>query len=266
MKKPELHVVVGHPFSDIGKGWLSSCIGRSLGSDTAMIKIDPMLSPEFPKDLGVAVDDKIVTDDAATYLSQGLSFRANQNIVLGGWMAKNLQLGALDEGTLAGEVPKITVTDLSYRLADDLENLIQDNRAVVEMGGCPDDPESVIPIGAVKVLAQRRKVRLHLMTAFDYTTRFDDNHDAKTRPPVRAINETLKSYAGIAMRNLSVYIRRNHLPMSVSDERLTEASRKVAFKTFMPPQQVRYIPNLASPAELYKYLEWDQGQVEPSYV
>lgn len=262
MKKPEFHVVVGHPFSDIGKGWLSSCVGRSLGPDTAMIKIDPMLSPEFPRDLGVPVENTIVTDDAATYQSQGLHFHPDQNIVLGGWMAQHLKFSALEEGILAGEVPKITVTDLSYRMAEDIERLTAGNKAVIEMGGCPDDPESVIPIGAIKVLARKRKIRLHLMTAFDYTTRDDDNHDAKTRPPVRAITETLRAYAGIALRDFSVYIRRNHLPASVPDERLVEAGRKVAFKTFLLPQQVRYIPNLASPAELYNYLEWGEEQRE----
>lgn len=106
MLKPEVHVVVGHPYSDIGKGWLSSCIGRSLGADTSMIKIDPMLSPEFPRDLGVPIDGVVVTDDAATYQNQGLSFHPNQNIVLGGWMSNALHGGALKEGILSGEVQK----------------------------------------------------------------------------------------------------------------------------------------------------------------
>lgn len=125
------------------------------------------------------------------------------------------------------------------------------------MGGCPDDPEATIPIGAIKALARDRKIKLHLITAFDFTSKPDETHDVKTRPPVRAINETLGVYGGIALNNFSVYIRRGNIPLSLTDERLVEASRKVAFKTFMRPSQVRYIPNLASPDVLYTYLDWN---------
>lgn len=32
--QPELHVVVGHPYSDIGKGWITSSVAAQLGSET----------------------------------------------------------------------------------------------------------------------------------------------------------------------------------------------------------------------------------------
>lgn len=173
----ELHVVVGHPYSDIGKGWVASSIGAQLGSETPIIKIDPMLSPGFPAELGISIGGTVVTDDAVTYARRGLGFHPDRNIVLGGWMRESLEKQALDAGVLGGEAPKITYADLSYRLAETLRTALENRSGVIEIGGCPDDQEAVLPASAIRALSHDNDVRLHLLTAYDYTT--------KSNSPVR---------------------------------------------------------------------------------
>lgn len=251
----ELHVVVGHPYSDIGKGWVASSIGAQLGEDTPVIKIDPMLSPGFPEELGIPMGDSVVTDDAATYQSRGLEFTPERNIVMGGWMSRALGESALLGGVLGKEAPKTTYADLSYRLADTLRELLQGKDGVIEMGGCPDDKEAVLPADAVRVLSHERDVKLHLLTAYDYTTKAERQYDVKTRLPVRAVASTMGTYWGTPLDNLSVYVRRANVPDDVTDETLQAATRKVAFKSQLRPEQVRYIPNLQSPDQLDAYVK-----------
>lgn len=250
----ELHVVVGHPYSDIGKGWVASSIGAQLGPETPVIKIDPMLSPGFPAELGIPMGGTVVTDDAKTYARRGLGFHPNRNIVLGGWMREALERQALGAGILGDEAPKVTYADLSYRLADTLRAALGDRSGVIEIGGCPDDPEAALPASAIRALSHESDVTLHLLTAYDYTTRAERQYDVKTRMPVRAITETMRSYWGISLDSLSVYIRRANVPDDVSDELLRAATEKVAFKTNLRPEQVRYIPNLQEPEQLDAYV------------
>ena len=251
-----LHVVVGHPYSDIGKGWIASAVGANLGAATPIVKIDPMLSPEFPHELGTIVDGEVVTDDALTYASRGLSFSPKMNIVMGGWTAGALRESALGQGILGGEVPKITYADLAHRLAGDICALTLDRSAVIEIGGCPDDEEAVLPADAVRVLASDHdyQVSLHVVSAYDYTTSSQRGHDVKTRMPVRAIEAAMKSYWGVSLDSLRAYVRRANIPDDVTDERLRDATEKVAFKTGLKPHQVKYIPNLSRPEELDEYI------------
>lgn len=250
--RKSLHVVVGHPYSDIGKGWIASAVGASLGKSTPVIKIDPMLSPHFPHELGILVDDVIVTDDAATYASRGLEFSPNMNIVMGDWMARALQHPALNQGVLSNEAPKITYSDLAFRLASDICLLIKHQNAVIEVGGCPDDKESSLPADAVRVLMSTYdyQVYLHVVSAYDFTTSKERGHDVKTRMPVRAIETAMQVYWGVPLVNLKAYVRRANTPDDVTDEQLRAATAKVAFKTGMRPNQVVYIPNLSHPKEL----------------
>lgn len=145
--------------------------------NTYFIKIDPMLSPGFPAELGISIGGTVVTDDAVTYARRGLGFHPDRNIVLGGWMRESLEKQALDAGVLGGEAPKITYADLSYRLAETLRTALENRSGVIEIGGCPDDQEAVLPASAIRALSHDNDVRLHLLTAYDYTT--------KSNSPVR---------------------------------------------------------------------------------
>lgn len=72
--------------------------------------------------------------------------------------------------------------------------------------------------------------------------------------PVRAITATMQSYWGISIESLSVYVRRANVPDDVSDALLSAATKKVAFKAQLRPEQVRYIPNLQAPEQLDEYV------------
>lgn len=250
----QLHVVVGHPYSDIGKGWVASSIAASLGPETPIVKIDPMLSPGFPAELGIAMGDGFVTDDAATYMRRGLAFHPDRNIVLGGWLARALGQSALEQGVLGSEAPKITYADLAHRLAGMLSDRIGNGDAVIEIGGCPDDKEASLPADAIRLMMHDRDVRLHLLTAYDYTTRAERQFDVKTRMPVRAVEAALTAYRGVSLKNLAVYIRRANVPDEVGDQMLKDATNKVAFKSQLMPPQVTYIPNLGRPEELDEFI------------
>lgn len=254
--QPELHVVVGHPYSDIGKGWITSSVAAQLGSETPVLKIDPMLSPAFPHELGVVMDGAVVTDDVNTYTARGLSFKPERNIVIGGWMAEALGCAALSAGRLGSEAPKITYADLEKRLASTMNDLIgEGNTGVIEIGGCPDDQEAYLPAAAVRAMSHSRRVMLHLVTAFDYSSFNDGRIEAKTRPPVRAIESTMKTYWGTPLDALRVYVRRANVPTKISDEILKNAMNKIAFKTQLDPNQVTFVPNVSSPEELDEYVK-----------
>lgn len=253
--RPELHVVVGHPWSDIGKGWVTSSVAAQLGEDTPVLKIDPMLSPTFPAELGVTMGGGVVSDDVRTYEERGLSFLPERNIVIGGWMAEALGTAALAAGRLGSEAPKITYADLEQRLASTMENLIGEGQTgVIEVGGCTDDQEAYLPAAAVRIMSHERDLRLHLVTAYDFSTLAEGQHEVKMRPPVRAIEATMKTYWGTALNSLTVHIRRANVPEDIDDDTLRQATKKVAFKTQLDPRRVKFIPNVSSPSELDEFV------------
>jgi len=256
----ELHVVVGFPSSDIGKGWTAAALGVRLGADTAMIKIDPMLSPDFPADIGSVVDGSVVTDDAATYLSRGLKFSADMNIVMGRWLAGALGLTPLESGRLDDNPLKNTFVDLGYRLADDLAALAGGRDAVVEIGGCPDDDEAGLVTHAVRVLLGRYRDRLfvHVVTELDPATD-RDGPTFKIRTAVRAVRTVLRTYYGVPLWNVRVWVRRASVPGSFTDEQLRAAMVPIAFKLGLAADQVRYVPNVARPEDLDQVVGETEG-------
>lgn len=243
----QLHVVLGNPHSDIGKGWLASSLGFQLGLETVMIKIDPMLSLKFPSHVGVRLDHAIVTDDAATYIKRGLKFTHLQNIVIGKWMHQ--QLGQF------GHVPKVTYIDLAYSLADHICALLGAHHGVIEIGGCSDDGEVGLPSSMVRALQQYGyDVRLHLISLYDFIPTANGAYDIRPRTAVRAIEETMQHYWGLSLKNLSVYVRRENVPANVPDQTLIKVAHEIAGYTYLSSGQVRYIPNLTSPEELDQYI------------
>lgn len=253
MKDKELHVVVGHPYSDLGKGWLAASVASKLDTPV-IIKIDPMLSPGFPEKLGIQLteDGKVVSDDARTYLKLGLDFKPENNIVAGEFLASALGENAIAEGILNGEVPKITWADISVRLANHLKTMIGENNAVIEVGGCPDDEESNYLPAVIRLLSHLYETSIHVLSCYTHTS-VNGKDDPKTRLAVRAVVETMQAYWGLPLHTL--WIRRANVPETVSDEVLHAATKKVAFKTQLNPKQVVYVPNLSSPVELSQYIE-----------
>lgn len=253
--RKDLHVVVGHPYSDIGKGWVAAAIGSNLGLSTPIIKIDPMLSSSFPRDIGVLVDGEIVTDDATTYTSRGLSFSPKMNIVMGEWMRRAFQESTSNQRALNGEIFKATYSNLAHQLASDINDLAKGKSAVIEMGGCPDDEEATLPANAIRVLAgvYGYRVFLHVVSAYNVTSK-GRGYRLRNRMPIRAVKTAMQVYWGVSLADLKVYARRADVPSDISDERLMDESAEVALRIGCRPDQVKYIPNLSGPEELDKYI------------
>lgn len=252
MPREQLHVVTGHPYSDIGKGWLAAAIAKQL-KNPVLFKIDPMLNPAFPEELGVSIEEgTIVTDDARTYLDRGFDFPPEQNVVSGDFLAKTLGLDAVKTGIMNGETPKITWSDLSVRLANHLKSMIGDKNSIIEMGGCPDDMEANYLPGVIRLLSHFYETSVHILTCFTYTN-IKGKNDVKTRMAVRAVIETMQAYWNLPLHTL--WIRRASVPEDVSDEKLQEATKKVAFKLQLDPKKIVYVPNLSKPEELDDYVK-----------
>lgn len=247
MAKEKLHVVTGHPYSDIGKGWLTTSIAKQL-NNPILFKIDPMLSPSFPAELGYSLEKgSIVSDDAKTYMQRGFDFQPEQNIVIGNFLRKNFELEAINEGILDGEVSKITWSDLTVRLADFLKEKIGKRDSVIEMGGCPDDMEANFLPGVIRLLSHFYETNIHILTCFSDTT-INNKVDPKTRVAVRAAIDTMQAYWNLPLHTL--WIRRASVPKDIPDTTLKEATKKIAFKLQLDPNKVVYIPNVSKPEDL----------------
>lgn len=255
----QIHVVVGHPSSDIGKGWMAAALAVKLGLDTPVIKIDPMLSPSFPAEIGFDLGGVVVTDDAATYLGRGLTFNPSMNIVMGQWLCQTLQEPAHEQGRLDLNPLKNTHVDLGYKMAANIDTLAAGHNTVIEVGGCPDDDETIIIAHAVRILLGRYRyeVYLHVVTAYDVAANAG-GPTFKIRTPVRALRTSLQTYYGVSLQNVRLYIRRANLSDIFTDQQLKEATVAVAFKLGLRPEQVKYVPNLTRPEELDAYVIYEE--------
>lgn len=249
-----IEVVIGYPYSDIGKGWLTSSIGAQM-EKPLIIKIDPMLNEGFPESLGVVIDGICVTDDARSYMQRGLSFAPEHNVVMGKFLADALQKSPVAEGLLKKDIQKLTYADISTYLAEYMLKMMLESETqntIIEVGGCPDDPEAKAIPGAIRLLHEKYQAGIVLLTRFDHSDA-GGKLDVKTRGPVRAIEATMREYWNLPLD--AVFIRRANVSPSITDEALGDACRKVAFKTQINPKKIAYLPNVEKLDDLDQYVK-----------
>lgn len=248
-----IKVVVGYPYSDIGKGWLTSSIGVQM-KKPLIFKIDPMLNKEFPKSLGVFVNGICVTDDAHSYMQRNLPFSPECNVIMGKFFADTLCKPPIANGLLKNDIQKLTYADMSAYLAEYIRELMQKfkkENAVIEIGGCPDDMEAKTIPGAIRLLHERYQVGIILLTRFDHSD-VGGKIDVKTKGSVRAIEETMREYWNLPLG--CVFIRRASVPLSITDEVLEDACKRVAFKTQVNSKKIVYLPNVEKIDNLDQYV------------
>ncbi len=249
-------IVVWHPVSDIWKWWVTSSIASILKEPT-VIKIDPMLELWFPEWLWKKVNWKIVTDDAESYKSQWLKFLPEQNIMLWKIVSDSINWKESWDSNI-DEIPKKTYSDIAEYLSNKLLKLIEKNNKnpfLIEIWWCPDDKESesIIPL-AIRKLQNKIKARIWIVLVTKYDIAYwKEWFEAKTRWPVRAIEETMSKYWWLPM--LHTFIRRDTLPENIKDEDLKNLTKKVNHKTWIWEEKISYLPNVSNIWELKKYTE-----------
>lgn len=248
-----VRIIVGHPYSDIGKGWLTSSVAVHM-ENPLLFKVDPALMEKMPDGFGIPINGTYVTTDAATYTKRGHSFSPEQNFFIGKMIAQGIKKAPLQKGLLANDrTPIITHTDISAELASKISKQMKKAKtqdALIEIGGCPDDPEAMPIPAAIRMLDQEFGASVILLTKFDFNNE-DGQHHIKTRGSTRAIETTMKAFWGLKLN--SVFIRRAGLPKTIKDHELEAACQKVAFKSQIHPDRVVFLPDVNQPEELDQF-------------
>ena len=116
-----IEVIVGHPHSDIGKGWITSSIATQMGQPL-LFKIDPLLEESKTTDDWIPTKGEFeLCDDGLTYTQRGHQFVSGQQISMGSFIAETLQRRPFTDGITTGEdFPPLTMSDISAYLAADI--------------------------------------------------------------------------------------------------------------------------------------------------
>jgi len=241
-----IYVVVGSGSSDIGKGWLASSIA-SLTKKPLVIKIDPMLNQTFPKDVGIQIEGSTVTDDFSSYRHFGLEVHPEQNLVMGNVWRQFLEATETPPYISQGHEKKLTQADFSEFLSGKIIELMQKNKpenVIIEIGGIPSDLEHGSLPAALRLLGINSLImpELVLLSYFEYATVGEQNR-LKAQVIKEGLRTAMERYAGLPLK--SVFVRRNHVPTDIPDERLREELLRISYETQIKPEKLVFLDNVS---------------------
>lgn len=248
-----IYVVLGGGISDIGKGWLTGSIASVL-PNALPVKIDPMLTQQFPVQLGITVEGKVISEDFLTYQALGLPIYPECNIIGGALLHEFLHQPqkTLSQGFDDGAEKKLTFADLSDFLAAKLlalTNLSEDCRSlVIEVGGTITDMEHVYIGSAIRALGLKVGIlpKVVLLSFLEHPET-DTGSPARTHN-VRQIIQEARSRYSVPIK--ACFVRRRYVPEWVKDEEIEDELLNIAYETQMSPSQLVYVPNLDSVQDL----------------
>jgi uncharacterized protein YbbK (DUF523 family) len=114
---------------------------------------------------------------------------------------------------------------------------------VIEVGGIPSDLEHSPLAGAFRMLGINSLVmpELVMLSYFEHV-----DVEGQTRLKAQIIKEglrtTMERYAGLPLK--AAFVRRNHIPQEISNERLQTELERIAYETQTDPQKFFFLDNV----------------------
>lgn len=250
-----IYIVTGSGISNIGKGWLTASIGSLL--DSALpIKIDPMLNKEFPSEIGIKLEEKIVSEDFAIYKELGLPVYPECNIMGGDLLHEFLQQ---PEKKLSSNITKKkTFADLSDLLADRIIKIADSKNIknlVIELGGTSKDIEHNYIYGAMRALGLKINVipEIVLLSYLEYDELDKGIFSLKTQNIRKAVKETMGSYYSLPLK--VCFVRRRYVPEKITDQQIKGELVNIAYETQISLKKIVYLPNFNDVHDLRKIID-----------
>lgn len=270
-----IFVIVSHPLSDLGKGWVGGSIA-SLVPNSFMLKIDPMMNRIVANNPWENEQIMESNADLQTYQKLGLGIGMDSLLISGNVLSDFLFATATHIGTLAqyGHPSRAlkknraqTLDDASQFLSRLIERRAGERNAenlVVEIGGTVGDPESHYIVRALRLLAMENNAELKwvLLTHFDFQEANVSKEGIKTRIITHAI-EALRMHCGEPWK---VLVRQRLLPFALEKADLHYWKRKISLRGNIPTEKILYVPNVPGvfalrnflATELFGLLEWNE--------
>ncbi len=251
-----IYVVMGSGASDIGKGWLAASIA-SLLEDPLVVKIDPMLNGAFPNNIGMRLGTASVSDDFQTYKHFGLEISPEQNLIMGK-VLRDFMVETETPPLLApGKEKKLTHADVSEFTAQRIIALMkkrQPRNVVIEIGGIPEDSEHVYLLGALRLLGVHSLVVPEIvMLSFFNHVNLNGRDIPKNQVIKNGVKSAMRKYAGLLLK--AIFVRRNHVPLEISDDELRTELERIAHETQIAPEKFIFLDNVDSVDEEREIVE-----------
>jgi hypothetical protein len=257
-----IYATVGDGSCDIGKGWLTAALAANM-EDPLIFKIDPMLNKEFPTNVGIEFQDKIVSDDFRTYMNAGLPVSYEQNILLGEVLSsyyQKYQPAAIGPN----EVKKQTYADLEQYFAERIITIAQQTNPrniIIEIGGIVVDNEQEIISKALRLLGCYTGIspELFVLTSLTHipnTGRVVEGIGKlglKTQAIRMAIRNAGKSYTGININ--SVFARRGLVPHNIPTSYIEDELQRVAYETQYDPRKIIFEDDVSEHHQLVNFIK-----------
>ena len=210
-----------------------------------------MLNHQFPPEIGIEIEGKIVSDDLSTYKELGLPVHPDFNILGGALLFEFLKQPS--KKLSRGSTKKLTIPDVSNFLADKLLSLttyMEDCRnLVIEIGGIITDHENIYIPAAIETLGFKTGIipEIVILSCLEYSNEF--GFPLKTQGIRYAVREARRKYS---LPIKACFVRRRYVPGEITDEQIKEELVNIAFETQIPATQIIYEPNFSSVYDLKK--------------
>ncbi|MHA1655176.1 MAG: CTP synthase [Candidatus Heimdallarchaeota archaeon] len=245
-KKTKFVFVVGGVMSGIGKGVVTSCIGKNLQvrkGTIDLIKIDPYLNIDAGTMNPIQHGEVYVTDDGGEIDVDfghyarilGLDMKKTQNITTGQVYREVIRKERAGDylGHTVQVIPHIS-NEIKRRIRE-VSTFKNPDVLLVEIGGTVGDIESLPFLEAIRQMIMEEPEEDTLLVHTTYVPVPDHLHEAKTKPTQHSVKEL----RGIGL-NPNIIVCRSH---NILDEK---TRKKVALFCNVPDEAVFTLPDLES--------------------
>lgn len=251
----EMYVVVSSPLADIGKGWITASIAKSLNPIGVPIKIDPALV--MIKDFSPAsnIDINSICSDTQYYASLGLPVSSGCVIRSGEVLVDFITRNSLTANEFhPNSVKRLTFADASLFLAEKLTHLIKQNdykKVIFEIGGNVHDHEHQYIANALRFTAINFNIEPKLVVLTYLDNSDDPKHFFKKNLVIQAIEQSREMYWEpwlILFRNRA---KKVHL---ISDT-LNKILEQIAVRAIISQNKLIFVPEFESLEQLSKFIQ-----------
>lgn len=251
----EMYVVVSSPLADIGKGWVTASIAKSLKPIGAPIKIDPALVMIKNLSPSHQVDVNLISSDTQYYASLGLPVCPEHVIRSGEVLVDFITSNALDADEFRPHlVKRLTFADVSGFLSNKLTKLIKNNgykNIIFEIGGNIHDLEHKYIADALRLTGMKFNIEPKLVVLTYLDNSDDPEHYFKKNLVIQSISQARETYWEPWM----ILVRNRAKNIHVLPDTINSILEKVANRSIIARDKLVFIPEFQSLQQLSEFIQ-----------